>query len=83
MNIDVGSSSGQNSNPSQNSSGVLPNPVQMMGVSPMIGMMGGMMGHPMMPMMGGMIGDPAMLGMASMGQVYMCILYIIHTITTT
>lgn len=41
----------------------------MMGVSPMMGMMGGMMGHPMMPMMGGMIGDPAMLGMTGMGQV--------------
>ena len=69
MGIDIGTSSGQNSNSGQNPGGVIPNAVQMMGVSPMIGMMGGMMGHPMMPMMGGMIGDPAMLSMAGMSQV--------------
>lgn len=75
MGIDVTISSSQNSSTSQNSSGgVLPNAVQMMGVSPMIGMMGSMMGHPVMPMMGGMIGDPAMLSMAGMGQVIFYIL---------
>lgn len=70
LGIDVSTSSIQNPNAPQNSTGgVLPNAVQMMGVSPMIGMMGGMMGHPVMPMMGGMIGDPAMLSMTGMGQV--------------
>ncbi|KAK6625582.1 hypothetical protein RUM43_005881 [Polyplax serrata] len=69
LGIDVSTSSIQNPNAPQNSTGgVLPNAVQMMGVSPMIGMMGGMMGHPVMPMMGGMIGDPAMLSMTGMGQ---------------
>ncbi|KAL0272054.1 UNVERIFIED_CONTAM: hypothetical protein PYX00_005174 [Menopon gallinae] len=55
-------------NPSQNPSSVIQNTMPMMGVSPMMGMMSGMMGHPMVPMMGGMIGDPTMLSMTGMGQ---------------
>lgn len=43
--------------------------MHMLGVNPMMGMMGGMMGHPMMPMMGGMMGGPALLGMGGMSQV--------------